>query len=198
MAIVSTVIMFLCFFTGFMVHLINRQSKSYTLLAGYASGCVILLHQLSVLKTAIDFGIWIVPFGLICLGELVRFHNKEIAISKELHKLLKRQNILINFDDLNEMPLNTPTNTVGDVMLSVIYKRSHSLVASVRFQKFSHLEFTPENFNVHVRLIEGDAKIIHKDFTTAVTSTGHEFTPGTPLKFETGDDTILEFNITKR
>lgn len=195
-AVISTLIMFLCFFTGALIHLINRQSKSYVLLAGYFLGCLILCIEVSRINHFIDFGVWVLPFGLICIGELLRFHQGEKYFSDKLKSVLDRKNLSVSFKSFYDLPIGigVPLFTFEDVF--IIYKSKYDVIAKVSLK--DSLEFSPEDFNIFIKLISGHINIEYKDMKHTLTSSGTEFVAGTLLQLTPMETSVIEITLRKR
>lgn len=196
--LISTCLMFLFFLTGALIHLINRQSKSYMLIAGYLSATFLIAFNVARSKDFLDFGIWIFPFGLICLGELFRFHNIEKAFSEELQKLSNRQDINIPFLSFRDLPTNKKVTFFSNTSIILQYHKENSLIALLYLAPDKPLTFTPEDFDIHIKSFQGKTTVQYKGLTYVVTSSGQEFKSGTNLTIISTEESCLEIILTKR
>lgn len=196
--IVGNVLVFLSLSSAFIIHLMNRQSKSYLILAGYGTACYAFVSSLLESKGHIDFGLWWLPIVLLGFGEVVRFKNYEEQVATKLKLLSKKQGLHYSFAFFKETDLKDSYIFSADSSTNKTYSTENSLVLVTAVKEDISFELTPDDFDVHIRLISGTADVEHKQYFSKLNASGITVTALTPFKVTATMGTLLEFNIRKR
>lgn len=152
------VLAFGAFISAFLIHLANKQSKSYFILFGYGLGCFAMINSIIQYGTIGELRWWFWSYFLLGIGEVVRFLKKEELI-KQLLKGKSDHNLAsFNFDWFKELPLNETVYREGR-SVTKIKEDDLSISLLVKYKKDSDFLVEAVDYDLNYSIILGEINI---------------------------------------
>lgn len=127
-----------------LIHVANRQSRSYMIAAGYLGLSAVVMDEILKLGCVHNIKFFALPILLLGLGEIVRFFGIEKKINRLLHKVSKFKGLIWSFKDFYELPINEWVDRPCR-KIKKIQQDDKLIIAVINYQSTCELEFESED-----------------------------------------------------